>query len=166
MSIGPIPNCTKRQNRESAYRYRIPRHSNSFPCNSNRVRRIANALSVGPRLPQLATTPDSRSRNSGASNNNSIADIRGPRHEGPEGHDDRRGAHYDYKNRTHGHFRARQTIGRGTDRQRYNHRLHHHDQERAPRASSTKPRQPLEEFFVPSSSISLHCLNPPRPAPL
>ncbi len=106
----------------------------------------------GPKLPQpdLVNSP-SRTRNNEALNNSSVAaDTREPRHECPEGHDDRPGAHHDYKNRTHAHVRARQTIGRGTDRESHNRCLHHREQVQAPRVHSTKAPQPLEEFFLRS----------------
>jgi hypothetical protein len=77
-----------------------------------------------------------------------LIDIREPRHEGPEARDDRRGAHHDYKNRTRGHVRASLTIGRGTDRESYNHSLHHREQVRALRVHLTRARWPLEELFL------------------
>ena len=119
------------------------------------------ASPVGNRI----NNPDSHSHNNEALNNSSIAaliDIREPRHEGPEGHDDRHGAHHDYKNRTREHVRERQTIGRGTDRESCNRSLHHREQVLAPRARSIA-RQPLEGFFVRSWSISVRCVSPTQP---
>jgi len=117
---------------------------------------MPRVLSTGARqaspVGNRVNNPDSHSRNNEALNNSSIAgliDTREPRHEGPEGHDDRRGAHHDYKSRTRGRVRARQTIGRGTDRESYNRCLHHRERVLAPQARSIA-RQPLGVFFLRS----------------
>src|SRR5258706_13799683 len=91
MSIGCSSKQANRQNRKGTYR--VPGHSNSFPCNSNWCVGLQTFSRLEHWLPQPATNPDSRncSRNSVAANNDSIADIREPRHESPEGHDDRHG---------------------------------------------------------------------------
>src|SRR6266849_9898831 len=115
MSIGCSSKQADRQNRKGSYPRRNPGHFSSFPRNSNRgvglqgfSRPGHQASPVGNRV----NNPDSHSHNIEALNNSSIAgrvDIREPRHEGREGHDDRHGARHDYRNHTGGHVRARQT---------------------------------------------------------
>jgi len=74
------------------------------------ARILPTGLQASP-AEELVNSP-SRIRNNEALNSSSIAaDIREPRYECPEGHDDRRGAHRDYKSRTRAHVRARQTTG-------------------------------------------------------